>query len=148
MHTRLTRWAPFALMLCAAALPASAQVITVDNADAGFSMLYGEWDSGAYGTPYGTDYNWSLTTDYGGVPAEAEWRPSLPAAGVYEVTIWYVEGTNRADNAPFTIHHANGATPVPVNQQINGETWVSLGSYAFDAGSSGYVTLGNDANTT
>lgn len=143
---RLLACLAVALVLLTSTAPASAQTITVDNADAEFTILYGTWNTGAYGTPYGDNYNWSLTTDYGGDPAEVEWRPSLPQAGVYQVAIWYVEGTNRADNAPFVIHHAEGATPVIVNQQVAGETWCVLGSFSFDAGNDGFVTLGNDAH--
>ncbi len=127
------------------AATAFGQVVTVDNSDAGFSVRYGTWNSGAYGNPYGSDYNWALTTAAGGSPAEVEWRPSLPHSGAYHVAIWYVEGTNRATDAVFTVHHAGGATPVTVNQQINGETWVELGVFSFDAGTAGYVTLDNDA---
>ncbi len=134
-----------AAVILAAALPAGAQSVTVDNSDPEFSVLYGTWNSGAYGNPYGSDYNWALTTAAGGSPAAVEWRPDLPQAGGYLVEIWYVEGTNRASDAVFTVHHAAGSTDVVVNQQVNGETWVSLGSFAFDAGTSGYVTLDNAA---
>lgn len=127
---------------------AGAQTVTVDNSDPGFTLLSGTWNTGAYGSPNGADYNWSLTTDAAGVPAECEWRPSLPQTGGYDVAVWYVQGTNRTDNAPFVVHHAGGTTPVSVNQQIDGETWVPLGSFNFDAGTTGYVALGNDAHAS
>ncbi len=128
------------------AATATAQTVVVDNSDPGFTILYGEWSSGAYGNPYGEDYNWALTTGYGADPAEVEWQPDLPQAGEYQVATWYVEGSNRADNATFTVHHTGGAAPVVVNQQINGETWFNLGTFSFDAGTAGSVTLHNDAN--
>ncbi len=140
----ITRWA-VALMCGATVATAAAQTITVDNSDPGFTVLYGAWNAGAYGNPYGDNYNWATTSGYGGDPAEVEWRPDFPETGVYEVDTWYVQGSNRADNAPFTVHHAQGATPVVVNQQINGETWFALGTCTFDAGTGGYVTLHNDA---
>ncbi|MFH1745643.1 MAG: family 10 glycosylhydrolase [Planctomycetota bacterium] len=129
---------------------ATAQTVTVDNVDPEFTLLYGEWNIGEYGQPYGTNYNWAETTGYGGgvAPAEAEWRPNLPATGAYTVSIWYVQGGNRADNATFTIHHAEGSTPIEVNQQINGETWVELGAFSFNAGTAGSVTLHNDAHAS
>jgi len=125
---------------------AGGQTVIVDNADANFTLLSGTWTTGAYGTPYGADYNWSYSSGGGGSPGEAEWRPNLPTAGTYEVTIWYVQGTNRAVDAPFTVYHAGGSTTIDVNQQTNGETWFSLGSYSFSAGTSGYVRLGTDAS--
>ncbi len=143
---RTVAWCVIVLVGGITLVPAVAQTITIDNSDAGFTILYGEWKTGAYGNPHGDDYNWAATSGFGGDPAEAEWRPELPAAGGYQVAIWYVQGSNRADNAPFTVHHAEGATPVPVNQQINGEAWVVLGTFAFNAGTGGYVTLFNDAS--
>jgi uncharacterized lipoprotein YddW (UPF0748 family) len=138
-------WALLALWAGAVAA-AAAQIITVDNSDPEFTILDGIWDMGAYGNPYGPDYNWALTTSYGGDPATVEWRPELPIAGAYAVATWYVQGTNRADNAPFTVHHATGSTTVTVNQQTNGEIWYELGTFDFDAGTDGHVVLGNDAN--
>ncbi len=149
MSTRLHPWLVPGLILIALILPVvKAQTVTVDNSDADFSLLYGTWDSGEYGTPYGADYNWAMTTDFGGSPAAAEWRPDLPHAGVYYVSTYYVQGGNRADNAPFEVHHASGSTWVEINQQVNGETWVSLGAYYFDADGSDYVRLHNDAHVS
>lgn len=123
-----------------------AQSITVDNSDPAFTILYGSWSTGAYGQPYGNDYNWALTTATGESPAAVEWRPDLPGAGPYEVTIWYVQGANRAEDAPFTVHHAGGQTTVLVDQTTSGETWFPLGTFTFDAGDDGYVTLHNGAS--
>jgi uncharacterized lipoprotein YddW (UPF0748 family) len=140
------RWTVVASVCCVCVAVATAQMIIIDNSDPEFAVLYGEWETGAYGIPYGEDYNWALTSGYGAGPAEVEWRPNLPEAGVYQVAIWYVEGGNRADNATFTVHYADGSTPVVVNQQINGETWFNLGTFSFEAGTAGFVTLHNDAN--
>ena len=124
-----------------------AQTITIDNSDPEFSILYGEWSSGSYGQPNGVDYNWATTTDYGTDPAAARWQPTIPQPRAYNLAVWYVQGSNRADNACFTITHADGSTAVTVNQQINGETWFELGTYFFNAGTGGYVTLDNDAHS-
>jgi len=142
------RFRDFRLLLAAIIIAFStsysyAQTV-VDNSDAGFSVLTGSWSSGSFGTPIGADYRFALTT--GGAPtASVEWRPNLPTDGWYDVQVYYVEGTNRADNAPYTVTHASGSTVVPVNQKVNGEFWVSLGSFLFDAGTSGAVALSNGA---
>ena len=122
----------------------AAQVVVVDNADPQFTILAGTWGTGAYGTPYGDDYRWAQTTT--GSYAEAEWRPDLPEAGDYRVSIHYVHGANRADNSPFTVHHPGGSATVLVNQQIDLGFWLPLGDFYFDAGTTGFVTLANDAS--
>jgi uncharacterized lipoprotein YddW (UPF0748 family) len=137
----------FACALALVVLPAltHAQTVTVDNSDPEFTLLSGDWESGAFGTPYGADYNWSLTTAAGGNLAAAEWRPDLPLAGAWEVQVYYVAGGNRAADAPYTVYHAVGSTSIDINQQINGEAWVSLGTHTFAAGTGGYVRLTNGA---
>ena len=124
---------------------ATAQSIIVDNVDAGFTILSGnEWSTGSYGNPYGNDYRWAFSTT-GSATHEVEWRPTISAAGGYAVSVYYVSGTNRANDATYTVHHAFGDTPIEVNQEVNGETWVNLGTFTFDAGTDGYVTLDNQA---
>ncbi|MCH7814136.1 MAG: family 10 glycosylhydrolase, partial [Planctomycetes bacterium] len=80
----------------------------------------------------------------GGTDA-VEWRPDLPQAGDYLVETWYVPGGNRAVDAPYTVVHSGGSTPIAVDQQINGGQWFDLGTFSFAAGTGGYVTLTNDA---
>lgn len=76
----------------------------------------------------------------------AKFRPDLSAAGKYEVRMSYTPNPNRATKAPVKIVHAGGEAVVMVNQQkagpING-AWVSLGTYRFEAGKTGYVEIGN-----
>ncbi len=123
------------------------QTIIVDNADPGFTVLQGTWNSGSFGTPVGQDYRWALTTG-GATTAAVEWRPELPAPGPYEVAVHFVSGANRATDAPFTVHHAAGATTVPVDQQQHDSTWVPLGTFDFNAGTGGAITLANAAGPT
>ncbi|HNO77215.1 MAG TPA: family 10 glycosylhydrolase [Phycisphaerae bacterium] len=124
--------------------PGLAQVVTVDNVDSGFSVLAGTWETGTFPTPHGSNYRWALTVDE---PfAEVEWRPNLPTSGLYQIEVWYVQGTNRASDAVYNVHHAGGSTPVSVNQQANGSQWNIIGTFSFNAGSGGYITMNNDAN--
>jgi alpha-L-rhamnosidase len=76
----------------------------------------------------------------------ATFRPNLPVGGRYKVLARWTSHPNRATNAPYTIHHAGGTTKVRVNQEEQGGSWVSLGTYNFDHGTSGHVMLSNDAN--
>ncbi|MCA9254070.1 MAG: family 10 glycosylhydrolase, partial [Phycisphaerales bacterium] len=117
----------------------------VDNTDPGFSILSGAWSTGSFGTPWGADYRWALTTS-GAASANVEWRPTLNASGWYDVDVFFVDGTNRADDAPFTVHHATGSSPIFLDQQVGGASWVSLGTFYFDAGTTGAVELANNAS--
>lgn len=137
-----------AILLMSLLLPlsvaAGAVEVVIDNSDSGFTILSGTWMTGTSATPYGTDYRWRAAVA-GSPTGEVEWRPSLPASGTYEVFVWYVEGANRATNAPFVIHGVGDPVTVFVNQQTNGSQWFSLGSYPFATGTGGYVRLNNVA---
>src|SRR5690606_12460619 len=65
----------------------------------------------------------------------ATWKGSIPTSGNYQVYVRYTAGTNRAASAPYIIYHTGGSTTVGVNQQANGGTWVSVGTYNLAAGS-------------
>lgn len=129
---------------------AAAQTVIVDNSDAGFTVLSQDWSTGTSAAGhYGADYRYRNTTGFDGSPAgEVEWRPTLPSAGNYQVAIYYPQGTNRADNAPFTVHYSGGSTTFVVNQKTNGGQWNTLGTFAFSAGTSGSVSLSSDANAS
>lgn len=115
--------------------------IVVDNSDPEFTTV-GTWNSGAYGTPYGSNYRWASY----GTGAAAAWTPVLSEAGTYEVYAYWVEGSNRAPDAPFIVHHAEGADTFRVDQRKDGEQWNKLGSFTFDAGTGGSVTLTTEAS--
>jgi hypothetical protein len=55
------------------------------------------------------------------------------------VSVWYPQGSNRANNAPHQVAHMGGTTTYNVNQQINGGQWVVLGTHSF--GATGTVTI-------
>ena len=76
----------------------------------------------------------------------ATFRPNLPSGGRYKVFARWTSHPNRATNAPYTIHHANGQATVRVNQEQNGGKWMLLGEYDFVSGTGGHVILTNDAD--
>ena len=69
--------------------------------------------------------------------------PNLPYSGLYQVFARWPAGSNRATNVPIDIASASGATTVTVNQQLNNNVWVSLGTYSFAAGTAGFVKIRN-----
>ncbi len=118
------------------ASPSSSAQFIVDN-DSG-SPAYqesGSWNlSGSSGYNGGT-YRYAFT----GNSSTATWNQNLAEAD-YEVLVQYRAGSNRATSARYEVSHANGTSSVTVNQRNNNLTWVSLGTYRFDAGNAS-VTL-------
>ena len=116
--------------------------ILVDNRDAAYSS-YGFWSSTTTPGYYGADYEANST---GGTGDEwAAWRFTPPLDGLYGVYVWYTEGGNRAEDAPYIIHQALGDSLVLVNQRQNGSRWVELGTFPFTAGMEGMVVLTDEA---
>jgi len=122
-----------------------AQIITVDNSDAGFSVINGTWGSSANAGFYGTN---SLFNSVGTGTDIVRWTPTITVAGTYEVYAWWVASANRGTNSPYTTTHASGSNTVRVNQVANGGQWNFLGSYNFNVGTGGYVQLSDDATGT
>lgn len=89
---------------------------------------------------YGSAYRTANT----GTGASATFTPNLPTAGSYEVFVRHPADTNRASNTPVDVVHAGGTATVTVNQRLNYNTWVSLGTYTFNAGTAGNVKIRND----
>lgn len=116
--------------------PVSTTVI-VDNLAASFAASSTWWTSSSQTDRYSTDYKVRETAQ---LSDTAQWNASLDA-GNYEVFVWYSQGANRATEAPYFVYHQGGSTKKLVNQRINGGRWVSLGTYAFSAGSASRVGL-------
>jgi hypothetical protein len=108
-------------------LPITYSGIIVDNLDAEFATT-GDWSESLAGGEYaGSSF---IATSDG---ATATWTPHLPEAGTHLVFAWWPYWPTQAENAPFTIFHANGSDIVRVNQRGNAWKWVLLGSYEFNA---------------
>jgi fibronectin type 3 domain-containing protein len=132
--------------------------IIVDDSDTDkFNILYDELEDETGGaeayytvesdsSAYGGSHHYFNTVP-GDPTSAAEWRPTIVQAGKYEVHVYYVAGSDRVHNAPFTINHAGGSATVTVDQTVNGSTWVNLGAYEFESGTSGSVSITNAAGT-
>lgn len=79
--------------------------------------------------------------------AAATWAPRIPRAGRYAVYVSYATRPNSVPDARYTVYHRGGRTTFQVNQQMGGGTWVYLGTFDFDEGSSqqARVTLTNQS---
>lgn len=97
--------------------------------------------SGGYGGSYLHDNNDGKGT------RSVKFTPTLEA-GNYDVFIRWVAHQNRDDNVPVTVTHAGGTTPnIYFDQTTDGDEWHYVGTYAFNAGTGGYLTIRNN-NTT
>ena len=66
----------------------------------------------------------------------AEWIPSVPETGEYSVYVSYKTLPNSTDAAYYTVKFKDGVREFKVNQQMGGGTWIYLGTFLFDRGSS------------
>lgn len=64
------------------------------------------------------------------------YQPNLPLEGRYAVYVSYQTLPGSVDDALYTVWHKGEKTTFRVNQQMGGGTWVYLGTFDFDAGSS------------
>jgi RHS repeat-associated protein len=117
--------------------------VVLDNPQAAYT---GTWPT-ATNLPgyYGSNYQ---TNTKGTGSDKAVWTPNLPTTGSYQVYARWVAASSNASNAPFTITYSTGSTTVSVNQRSNGGQWMLLGTFPFNSGTAGMVTLTDKANGT
>lgn len=123
--------------------------VIVDDLDSGF-QLYGPsggWQhSGSGDTTYNGHAYWTYCTNTWEGPSVnnwAIWTPNLPVSGQWEVFAYIpyvITGRPDTGRARYQIHTASGDYVVERNQD-NNTGWISLGTYTFNAGTSGYVRL-------
>lgn len=134
-------------------------VVIVDDVDAGF-VRHGNpafWFEADVG--YGNHMVWTYVNG-DAISNWIEWRPDLPACGLYAVSAFIPSQNATTQEARYEIYHTHGpgATPadesprvVVVNQSARFSEWVPLGTYRFEAGADGYVRLtdatGEDPNS-
>lgn len=80
--------------------------------------------------------------------ATAEWIPDIKEAGRYAVYISYQSFKESVSDAHYKVIHQGRTTEFAVNQQMGGGTWVYLGTFYFDKGSThaNKVVLSNASN--
>ena len=121
--------------------PPPSGTVTVDNTDPGFEMGGSPSGMRAADGGYGGSLLWTRNNDWQRPDYNwARWSPSL-AAGNYEVFVFIPDQYTTTSSARYTILHAGGFTSRVVNQSTNGGSWVSLGTYWFDATHQGSVSL-------
>ncbi|WP_162341489.1 S-layer homology domain-containing protein [Paenibacillus paridis] len=115
--------------------------IAMDNSDeAGVTFTGTTWENTKTNTQANKG-NFALNTKKAG-DASVIYTPSIPLDGMYDVSIWHHPVLNAAQ-APYTIRHALGTDTVIVDQSVDGGKWVNIGSYPFNIGVDGKVTITN-----
>ncbi|MBR0489883.1 MAG: fibronectin type III domain-containing protein [Prevotella sp.] len=75
------------------------------------------------------------------------YQPYFKETGKYAVYVSYQTLVNSVDDAKYTVYHKGQETTFHVNQQMGGGTWVYLGTFDFDEGSSTFnrVVVSNES---
>jgi hypothetical protein len=132
--------------------------IVLDNMSAGVTFT-GDWSEGGAPAPGLTVAFFSLTgagaasryrfaTAKPAEDAVARYTPNISVAGFYPVYAWAQDGSNRVPDQIYRITHTGGATEVKVNHQRVGRGWIYLGTYFFNAGTSGYLEISNKSSSS
>jgi hypothetical protein len=103
---------------------------------------------------YDADAYLTLNVDNAGDSTNwAEWEPNLPSDGEYAVWAYVPDHPSinwpcpaklvqsDTSDARYVIHHANGVRTVSGNQRPLTYMWIDLGTYTFESGAGGRVTL-------
>lgn len=75
--------------------------------------------------------------------ATATWTPTIEERGRYAVYVSYKTLENSSEAAQYKVYHMGGVSHFSVNQKRGGGTWIYLGTFEFDKGTEGRVTLSN-----
>ena len=126
--------------------------IVVDNADSGWSNTSpngNAWTTGGtsgipmVGSGYIYAYGEASTTETTST-RRCRWTPNLPAAGYYDVYVFFQKGANRTNAAPYVINYRGGQASSVQNQYgtASASAYVLAGqNLPFAAGTDGYVEL-------
>jgi hypothetical protein len=132
--------------------------VVLDNMSTGVTFT-GDWSEGGAPAPgltvaffslggAGAASRYKFATAKPAEDAVARYTPNIPVAGFYPVYAWAQDGSNRVPDQTYRITHTGGATEVKVNHQRVGRGWVYLGTYYFNAGTSGYLEISNKSGSS
>lgn len=102
---------------------------------AGFAMHGGCYHDGENPFTAGTARQAKTTSRKNG-ESIISYNPTFTKSGRYAVYVSYQTVKKSIDNAQYTVWHKGQPTTFGVNQKMGGGTWVYLGTFDFDEGSS------------
>jgi N-acetyl-anhydromuramyl-L-alanine amidase AmpD len=104
----------------------------VDNETSGRFTASANWDTSSFSSQR-RGANYRFTTPEA-VSDPAWYMANIPATGNYQVYAWYPANAGYNSSTPYVIVTTSGNQVVHVNQQINGGSWVSLGTFNLSGG--------------
>jgi uncharacterized repeat protein (TIGR01451 family) len=113
------------------------------------AFYFGPWTENSSGTGiFGSEY-FSASTTVSDPGSSATYTPLIPAAGNYDVSIWYPQSSAFATNTPVFVSGATNEIFNSVNQTLNGGSWQPLDQDVyFAAGLTGNVAIYNNTGVT
>jgi len=115
--------------------------IVIDDGEEGFSTE-GTWTvASSQANRYGPTYHYSWASEK---PSSATWHFSNIPTGLYKVSTFYPNASNRSTQAPFVVTHSDGETTVKIDQIYNGGEWVNIGEFNFNSTDGATIKLVND----
>lgn len=106
----------------------------VNTSTAGFAFHQGTYEDSE--NPFTKGTARKVKTTKGKNVTMASYQPYIPTEGDYAVYVSYQTVKKSVDDAEYIVYHKGQATTFHVNQQMGGGTWVYLGTFRFDRGSS------------
>jgi len=124
--------------------PVDGTTIIVDDQSASFTKGCINSPNCPYWWEEAVGYNnhiwWTLVN--GDVPDYwAQWNPSIPQYGIYEVYVYIPSNNATSWQARYTVSHYDGQSTGVIDQNGLYNQWVSIGVYRFDAGPAKYVKV-------
>jgi uncharacterized repeat protein (TIGR01451 family) len=129
---------------------ATVDTLILNTGDASYTGVWTGTSAGSniYGNLLGTYYQITEATN-SNPTAYATYSPNIPAAGDYNVSVWYPTSTNFTTNAQMYVFGATNEVIDSVNQTIHGGSWQPLAADLYFArGTGGHVIIYNDTGET
>ena len=103
--------------------------IVIDNTQA---QISGTWQTSTFQPNfYGANYHFTNRSAFSALPRVVVWRPSLPAAGAYTVSVWLPDGgvnNDRSSSVKYRVHHSGQVSEFIIDQTVTGGYWRTLGA--------------------
>lgn len=134
--------------LLLAGSPGPVDVILDNSATSGVQVI-GLWYHNT-SSPYGylhdffadtVQANSSNTPGSTQSPLSITYTPTLPTAGSYQVYVHLIRGSGYNTAVPISINATSGTVKFPVNESQNTTNWLELGTFNFNAGAEGSLTI-------
>ncbi|WP_171628525.1 golvesin C-terminal-like domain-containing protein [Paenibacillus plantarum] len=128
------------LFFSLAAVSFAAEII-IDNGDPGYTEI-GTWNNSSV-----TGYNGSSTRYSNVSNSKAQWSPTILEAGDYKVFIYKVTNSTGDNDVDINVVYDGGTISTEQDWTTGSSGWVSLGTYPFAAGTSGYVQITKESTS-